>query len=503
MRRKILIQLAALALFVQQHALPVEQARVDPMAGLALEQRQYCACEDRRTVLTGGRRSGKTEAVVAKACKVAKQGGSALYISLTRKLARRTVWKRLQARLRLLNVGFTKNETTLTIEVAGGGTIEVGGADDREAIERYRGLAYTLVVVDECGAMPSELLRALVNDVLRPGLMDHQGMLTLAGTPGPVLAGFWFEQAAPEGMRSSKARRWEWTIHHNPLFAGRVDSELAAVLEENDWAPSNITYRREYGGEWVQDESVLCYPYDPQRNGISSLPDKTPKGYRLTPKRWRHIIGVDVGTTKDAMAIVVLACHPALKDDYLVHAEAHTAMLTDTLISRLRALLRRYPHAVIVIDSGGMGAAHALELQQAGLPLLDAKKTAKASAVRILHDRVLSGRFKLLTLPSLDGVRKEWAALGWDDDHLQHHPDQPDHYSDATLYALREMRHYYTREDMEKPVVRDPFGEVEEEDDVLGAVVHRLRLAWSRVVGEAALPVGIEEAGEGQLALAA
>jgi len=423
----------------------------DPYTGLTQAQAAYCRDPGRRKVLTGGRRSGKTEAVVADLCATASGGGDCVYISLTRRLAKKTVWKRLKKRLALLGVRVEPNESELRLELPSGGSIELGGADDKEAIERYRGLAYALVVIDECGAHPSELLRALVGDVLRPALMDHAGRLVLAGTPSRVLSGYWAEQAGPQ--RTSKAPRWAWTIHDNPLFAGRVDTELAAVREENAWDEKSVSYRREYLGEWVQDDSVLCYPYDPIRNGVAALPDRSPRGVRLHGKRWRHVLGVDVGTVKDAVAIVVLASHPNLPDDYLVHAEQHDGMLVDTLISRIRGLLRRYPHAQVVLDDSGFGGQHGLELQNASLPLFSAKKTAKASAIRILHDRVLGGRFKLLTIPALDCVRKEWAALGWDDDHLQHHPEQKDHLSDAILYALRELHHWYTKDDMERPPV--------------------------------------------------
>lgn len=464
MRRAAILLAAALTLLAGEPDRKPSAARVDPYADLTQAQRECCESPARRKIVTGSRRSGKTHALVARLVRGLLDGKECLYVSLTRKLAKRTIWKRLKALVtRLVGEAAKVNESELSITL-GEGTIELGGADDAEAIERYRGPSYGLVIIDECGSQPRKLLTALVTDVLRPTLMDNAGELVLAGTPSPVLEGYWFEQAAPDGMRTSTAPRWEWTIYDNPIFAGRADAELAAVREEHGWDESSISYRREYLGHWVRDESLLVYPYSAERNGIAELPQRTARGYPVSPSRWRHVIGVDVGTTQDAMAIVVMCSHPALTGEYIVHAEAHTGMLTDHLVARLQVLLLRFPRAQIALDSGGMGAAHALEVAAAGLPIVAAKKTEKASAIRVLHDRVIGGRIKLLTVPSLDGLRKEWGRLGWDDDHLQHHPDQADHYSDATLYALRELRHYYTREDLDAPP-KDPRVEDDDEAD--------------------------------------
>ncbi len=441
MRRAALITrilAVTLALQLRQGA---PEHRPDPLEGLASHQRAYCESPARRKVVTGGRRSGKTEAVVADLVATAIKGGECLYVSLTAKLAKRTIWKRLKARLRRLRQDFASNESTLVVELPNGGSVTLGGADDKEAIERYRGPSYALVVVDECGSQNPTVLKALVDDVLRPALMDHEGRLTLAGTPGPTLGGYWFEQAGPDELRKSKSPIWRWTIHGNPLFVGRVDAELQAVLDENEWTSEHPSYQREYLGIWAQDDGALVYPYRAERNGLERLPSRTERGRGLKAEEWRRVIAIDVGTTAKAMAIVVWAAHPGLPDDYLVHAEAHTGMLSGHLAERVRQLLELYPGAAVVMDAGGMGKAHALELaQRFALQIEPAEKREKASAIRLMRDRVLAGRVQLLNLPTLDGVRDEWSVLGWDDKHEPHHPSQADHYSAAALYGLRRLR---------------------------------------------------------------
>ena len=454
MKRSVLAGLVALAL-VAQETDATAQTVADPYARLAPHQLEAARDDARRLVITGGRRSGKTEFCIVKLAAVAIAGGECAYISLTRKLAKRTIWKRLKAHVRGLKVDFKINESTLTIDFPGGGMIELGGADDREAIERYRGPAYALVVIDECGAQNPGLLHTLVSDVLRPALMDHQGQLILGGTPGPTLEGYWYD-ASNEQTRS-RHPIYRWTLHDNPIFANRAEAELEAVLEENGWARDNVTFRREYLGHWVQDDSVLVYPFDVVKNSLGHLPSNTAAGYAVPSAEWRHVIAVDIGTTEKAMAIVVWASNRALEDDYLVHAEAHTGMLSGALADRLRQLREVYPGARVVIDAGGMGKAHALELHQRfAIPFEAAEKREKQSAIRIMRDRILAGRVKILALPTLDGVREEWSVLGWDDKHEQHNPNQSDHYSDACLYGLRAMRNWRHDEDWGKPEP-DPY----------------------------------------------
>lgn len=441
MGRRALALVAALTLMAQAKAAPVERP-ADALAGLAEHQLEYCKDPSRRRVITGGRRSGKTEAVIADLIATAIEGGDCVYISLTRRLAKRTVWKRLKARARKLGLSFTTNESELRLDLAGGGCVELGGADDKDSIERYRGPDYALVVIDECGSQNPLLLRDLVTDVLRPALMDHRGRLVLAGTPGPTLEGYWY--AVSSEVARAQPSVYCWTLHDNPIFEGRAEEELDAVIEENaaeGWTRTHVSFRREYLGRWIKDKSVLVYPYEKDTNAVEGLPKLTPKGWGLDDGQWRRVIAVDVGTTENAMAFAVWTGHRGLPYNYLVHAEAHTGMLIPQLAERLRQLKEEYPRARIIMDAGGMGAAHAKELRAIyGLSIIAAVKTEKASAITVMREMLMAGRVKVLTLPSLDGVRAEWSVLGWDDKHLQHNPNQADHYSDACLYGLRHLK---------------------------------------------------------------
>lgn len=449
-RKQLIALLALLQLAQMRTAARSTAVEVDLLEGLTAGQLEYVASDADRRVLTGGRRSGKTEAIVVEMVAIAAKGGRALYLSLTRLLAEETIWDRLLARLDAVGIAYRVNLTKLRIKLVSGGLIQLGGTHTSADIDKHRGMAWNLVAVDECGAQPSELLRYLVEASIGPTLLDHEGRLTLLGTPSPLLSGFWADQAGL--TRVSDCPRWEWTIYDNPFFAGREDRVLAAIRHVNAWSEDSITYRREYLGRWVQDAGVLVYPFELARNGLDRLPQVTPSGYPVPPDGWRFVIAVDVGTTLNAMAIVVWAAHLALPDEYIVHAEAHTKMLMGALKDRLRILGDRYPHAQKVLDAGGMGAAHALELTgHFAMHIIPAEKREKPSAIRVMRDRVLAGRVKVLNFPALDGLREEWGRLGWDKDHLQHHPSQADHYSDASLYGLRNLRNWRTDESDAKP----------------------------------------------------
>lgn len=461
--------LVAIALAAEQTPVTVDSSGVDPLAGLSAEQVRYIRDRSQTRYIRGGRRAGKTVAIVRDlvVAMIGKPGHRAAYISLTRVLAKRAIWNPLKKTLGELGISYQAKETDLEIILEGGGTIMLGGAADSDDLDRYRSLHYDLVVIDECGQQRDAHLRTLIDDILEPAMMDYGGRLTLAGTPGYVLRGLWYEKTGPR--RSSTEPVYHWTIRDNPLFAGRAEAVLAAIRKKKNWAKDSITYRREYEGEWVQDAGVLVYPFDAARNGVVLLPTHTLEGWPLSPAGWKFGLGLDVGYVHSS-AFVVVACHRALPHSFVCHAEKQTELLTSGVRATAKRLREmpydagpplikgpwpfpvRFPDMAAIVDSGGMGKVHAETMRRRdfGMALHAAEKTEKASAIRDFRDRLIDGFVRVLE-GAAEPLLDEWDVLGWNEDEDGHEDGGEDHASDACLYADRNLRHWRWDPESERP----------------------------------------------------
>lgn len=411
---------------------------------------------DVQALLTG-RRRGKTEYLARRLLRGAMLVANSInpYILPTAKQARMVCWPILH-RVTLRHVPDAQiREHEMTIRIPGRGTIIAGGCDHRGEIGKWYGMPFAEADVDECGIFP-EYLADLIDESLEPGTMDYGGKMAFAGNPGPILSGYWFDMTGPQ--RTSTVPLYQGDARDNPHLQTDVDAFFAKVLKRNGWTWETPTFQRMYLGHWCEDVGALVFPFVLERNSVDALPKATTTGVRVDHDRWRYVIGVDVGVV-DATAISIVGSHPMLLDEYVVHTEAHTGWISGQLAERLREIRamdvegeRPYTHAPIVLDTGGMGKLHAEELtRRYALGLEPAEKREKESNVRETRDRLISGRIKLLNGPPLDPLRDEWSVLGWDDDKRLPNPNQPDHVSDATLYALRRLRHYTRAEPKPKP----------------------------------------------------
>jgi hypothetical protein len=441
----------------------------DPDFASHLFDRQRAYYHDPRRVIPvrAGRRAGKSTAVAPRLLrKIWRRPNTwSLYLALTRKSAKRILLPAVTQVLRERNIGFRVNLTDLEVHLNGGGALLLGGVDTQDQLERYRGLTYEEAAIDECGSFPSLRLKALVVDVLRPALMDHLGCLTMAGSPGYVPAGYWWEISGPhvDGVH-------HWTCLDNPHLPHAAE-EMEEVLRENGWTLESPTFLREWMGLWAEDLGALVYPYDEEKNRALALPTRTPSWIPIDPSRWRYTMGIDVGVV-EASAIVVVASHPELPGDYGVHAEKILDMQTHQLAARVRELMARFP-GPIVCDTQGIGKAHAEELcSRYGLPVEAATKHEKASAIRILRDRIIAGEVKLLA-GSTEELRDEWRVVVWDEQRLNHKRDQDDHCSDAFLYAVRRHRNYRTSFRSQEPEVGSREYYQREEDRLIAGRVRK------------------------------
>ena len=445
----------------------VEAQRVDAVrppldvrAYLAPAQQCVYDCDASTVAVNAGRRGGKTVEASAELVRAAAEHDNSLcvYLSLTAKSARRIMWPVLKETLRGLGIidDVRVNEHTMEVVFGNGSVIMLAGTDDLRTIESWRGAKLRIAIVDECGSQPS-FLEYLCWDILEPALADLRGRLMLLGTPSPRMAGFWFDMTNEHS--AMRVPTFRWTMRDNPHFPD-PDGYLATLLEKRGWTLEHPTYKREYLALWCDDPEARVFPFDTDRNVIAALPKATASGVTLPESGWRRVIAADVGIV-DACAFAVLAMHPMLPDDYVLHVEKHRGMGVEQFRIRMRELIAEYkPARPPRVDTGGMGKAFADDCIRRGVAVLPAEKREKAANIRLFRDRIQAGRMKAIG-PECYPLLDECAVLTWNDDRDGWIDDVDDHAADATLYGWRDLHNYRGTEVPAQPTAAERQAEQE------------------------------------------
>lgn len=425
---------------------PVEQV-VDAMRSELTPhfQRAWDDPSKRQAHLTG-KRMGKSEYIGRRLFRGAALNPRSVnpYITPTAKSARLRMWpivKRIQER----HFPDAKvHESLMTVTLPQGGVVVVGGCENRSDIGNWFGIPFAEAGVDECGTFPP-YLNDLVEEGLKPSMMDFDGNLVLAGNPGVAPIGYWYDLTGPS--RTATIPLYLGDARDNPHV--KAAPFFAATLEENGWSEEHPTFQRMYLGKWAWDPSALCFPFLQSRNGIAELPEISLAGGLLARDRWRFVISADVAGL-GVTAIVIIAAHPGDPRTFIWSSENHTAWLPEQLVERVRAIKADTSHgydmsrAAFVVDVGGLGSVHNLHLTRKAGDLYHehADKAEKSSWIREVHDEMLAGR-----MVWLDGERNrpafdEMAVLEWDAKHEKWVEGPPDHVMDATGYGKRRAAQY-------------------------------------------------------------
>lgn len=427
----------------EQLALEVERRRArqpfDPSAiyGDIPAQLAFVRSVAKRAVARCSRRAGKTTGVAGKLLACVRRPGNpnALYVGPTLKNARQILWPVLQRLNQQHGLGGVANQAEAYMkfpELDGEPRIYLFGAKDQGEIEPIRGHSAGLAVVDEVQAIRPVVAETLVDDILEPALLDYDGQLVIAGTPGPVKAGYFYE--ADEGTQRGGWQHHGWTMRENvhlQRLSGRpIDDLLREVRERHGWSEQSATYRREYLGEWVQDEGALALHYDRVRNA----------GELAGPMEdWIYVLGIDLGY-EDSDALAVLGWKRHTRQVHLVHEYVSPKLTITQLGDRVRRLVGMYAPAGTVIDTGGLGRKIEEELRvRWALHVEAAEKTRKAEHLMLLDDALRSGSFRA---PPSSRFAQDCAMLQWDAEarrvgELKLDPGYHSDICDAALYAFR------------------------------------------------------------------
>lgn len=406
--------------------------------GLFAAQRRFFRDPAKRKAALCGRRAGKTESLVPwlyDSC-ARRPGSINPYIALSQKSARRILWptlKRVAARYQL---PLEFREQTLTAQHPNGSLIWVSGCPNESQCEDFRGSPYGRVAIDEAGSFPT-WLEYLIDDVLDPALMDHDGELALVGSPGLIPAGFFYEksQGESEGGWSTTS----WNCLDNPHVKG--EAYLARKMKEHGWDALHPTYVREYMGRWVRDDSAFVYPFDARKN-LGTLPERE-------DARAFRVLSVDLGMV-DNTAFILSSSYrgsPELYVERAWYARKPTGPLTVAYIAaQISQALAEQRIDAVVVDEGGLGKMVVSDLQSTyGIPCVAAEKRDKLAAIHGLRGALVASTIKL-DPQRCQPLIAEWSSVAWNEDRDDHDEACVDDLSDAALYGFRAHGLFYRPE---------------------------------------------------------
>jgi hypothetical protein len=222
-------------------------------------QREVFDCDARFRMLVAGRRFGKTYLSLAELIRAANQPGKlAWYVAPSYRQAKSIAWKPLKQLSRELWKG-RPHESELRIELKGGGTICLRGADNYDSL---RGNGLDFLVLDEYALIAPEVWP----EVLRPALADKQGRALLIGTPRG-------HDHFYELFESVKAQEQWRTFQFTTEQGGNVKKEeLASATQELD----ERTYKQEFQASF-ENVAVGRVYYAFERAGNVGKPRYNPR----------------------------------------------------------------------------------------------------------------------------------------------------------------------------------------------------------------------------------
>jgi hypothetical protein len=389
-----------------------------------------------------GRRAGKSHVCCCYAIKTCETYPNAqvLYIALTRLSAKRIMWSKIKqlAREYKLDVSFDNSELIVTFR--NGSQFFLAGANNASEIEKFRGSAFDLVIIDESASF-ADYLTELVEDVLEPTLIDKDGSLCEIGTPNARCSGHFHD--ITNGIQAGWATH-EWTILNNP-YIPHAREWLEKRIASKGWSWDHPVVQREWLGKWVRSLDSLVYRFSEARN--------------VCAKTWapeNYIIGVDLGYD-DATAFVVWGFTEHSPKVRAVDSFKRVGMLPSHVALELKTFVKKYKPVRIMVDTGGLGKAIVEEMRiRYQLSLHSAEKQHKGDFIEIMNSDFDSGIIEID--PKLKDYVAELSILQWDEDRRKEDPRYENHLCDAGLYGYREAKHWtYTKPEPEPAKDTDAY----------------------------------------------
>lgn len=469
------------------------------------EERAFFDDPAQLTAACCGRRAGKTRGLVRDHLRdvLTVPGYRGLYLNSTRGEAERLAWignrgDGFQPLVENLKLPLKLDGSDLTIyNPATEGWMYLRGADDEPELRKALGGAYHKVTWDEAQKIPPKLGQS-IREVFFPALLDFGGRFRMTGTPSRSRSGLFFDVTRPDIKHRLKG--WSvhhWTLLHNTFFGATHDERwtrgvlgLQQLYGGSEVAPiDSPLMQREAFGRWVPEETSYVYAvhrvpqdqllYAPHRRREDGFVD-IPKALGDLPWDWREgmfSMGVDIGFHPDPFAIVLWGWSgrdPAL---YEVASWKKTHLTSDEQNAAMKAVRENVAIGIIPADAGGPAKPTVRGwskewVERYGLPIVEAEKQHKHTAIDVMNTDILKGNLKLRDgSPLYDEMSVlQWSTVVSATGKLIEDPTMDNHCCDGGLYAHRHSYQFRWRPEDVRPEPGTPEAirreEQELEDDI-------------------------------------
>lgn len=191
--------------------------------------------QHKKVVIRCGRRFGKTSLLERCAAKWAFQGQRIGWLGPKYKLNAPTYGNLVHT---LKPVIESKSKIDQLIQLKTGGQVEFWTLEDENA---GRSRKYHKVIIDEA-SLKAKGLKEIIDQSIRPTLLDYNGSIIMAGTPKGIDQDNYFYEACTNPVEG-------WFECHAPTAMNpHLDPEVVAKLK-NDYPP--LVYQQEYLAEFV------------------------------------------------------------------------------------------------------------------------------------------------------------------------------------------------------------------------------------------------------------
>lgn len=394
---------------------------------LFLEQLLFLLAKSRNKAALCSRRAGKSTAVIIYALTelLEKPNSLGFYLALTDKSIKKIVNPIIHPLLK--KYGIKAKWDGLDLKLANGSILSFGGANDIRKVESFRGTKMLFCIIDECASFPTSLLDYLIEEIIKPALMDTRGDLLLVGTPAKHCSGIFYD------VTTGKQDDWHsavWTCFDNPHVKDQAVKETQEYFKRKKCDASDPKYRREYLAQWCSDEnSLLIKPVTFVNPGVFSV------------SKWRTVIGVDFGFN-DKTAFSVVGWKRDDPTAYVLETYGLSGLGVSEIATELKGLKKKYSPIRFVGDPAGCTKIIMKEFQDKHqISFKSAEKNQKAHYIEIFNDAVATGNL-LFNAAGTSGFVSEAKRVVWNEKRTREREGQACDHIDATLYAFREALHF-------------------------------------------------------------